>query len=135
MALKQKKKNNQAERSDQRILVKYLKTQYPNLLFASSANGAIRNVIQAQQYILDGLLPGMPDLQIIRACGGKHGLFIEMKREKKEGQRAGFVSQKQKDVIAALKRENYAATICYGFAEAKLVVDNYLMKKEVNHES
>jgi len=134
MAVKQKKKNNQAERSDQRALVKYLKTQYPKLLFASSANGAIRNVIQAQQYILDGLLPGMPDLQIIKACGGKHGLFIEMKREKKEGQRAGFVSQKQKDVIAQMKEQNYAATVCYGFAEAKLVIDNYLKQTEVKHE-
>lgn len=127
MTTKQTRKTNtQTERAEQRLLIKYIHTQYPKVLVASSANGAIRNVIQAQQYILDGLLPGMPDLQIMCARNGKHGLFIEMKRPPKNGQREGFVSLKQKQVIACLKKEDYAATICYGFEEAKIIVDNYL---------
>jgi hypothetical protein len=66
---------------------------------------------------------GYPDLIIDIASGGFHGLRIEMKAPK------GFksaVSAAQEQWIKRLNDQGYKAMVCYGFDEAKEVIEHYL---------
>lgn len=66
-----------------------------------------------------GVNPGVPDYLI---CFKDKLLFIEMKRKK-----GGSVSDAQRGWIEALGAiPNVQAVVCYGFDEAKEVIDGYL---------
>ena len=60
-------------------------------------NGGSRDRREAARMTAQGVKPGVPDLFIPRAAGKFHGLFIEM-----------------------------AAYACYGFDNARLVIEKYL---------
>lgn len=50
-----------------------------------------------------------------------YGLWLELKRVK-----MGRVSLDQRSWIEKMKKAGYAATVAYGFDQAKAVIDNYL---------
>ena len=66
-----------------------------------------------------GLRPGFPDLFIPLARGIYHGLFIEMKYA------GGRASGAQEGWLRLLSKEGYAVSICYGFDEAKRIIEKY----------
>ena len=66
-----------------------------------------------------GMRPGFPDLFIPLARGIYHGLFIEMKYA------GGRASGAQEGWLRLLSREGYAVSICYGFDEAKRIIEKY----------
>ncbi len=68
-----------------------------------------------------GLRKGFPDLFIPTARQGFHGLFIELKRDKKSR-----VSAEQKAWVVYLNEHGYRATICYGADEAINEIKNYM---------
>ena len=64
-----------------------------------------------------GVHPGVPDYIMII---NDQLVFIEMKRQK-----GGRVSETQKEWIEALRKAGVNVHICYGFDQAKGVIDKY----------
>lgn len=116
----------QRERKEQEYLVQWFKLKYRDVLIAASANGGARNPREAANMKREGVLAGIPDLQIFKACKGFHGLFIEMKAPATESHVKGKVGMQQKVIIAKLNDEKYCAKVCYGWLEAKEIIDWYL---------
>jgi hypothetical protein len=67
-----------------------------------------------------GLKPGTPDVLLPIACGGYHGLWIEMKAV------GGRLSEAQREVIAMLRGQGYRVEVCFGWDAARIAVERYL---------
>ena len=83
-------------------------------------NEGKRSVSYAARLKRMGLRSGFPDLFVPLARGIYHGLFIEMKYG------SGRASGAQEGWLRLLSREGYAVSICYGFDEARHVIEKYL---------
>lgn len=105
-----------SEEQEQVLLVKYLElkghkfSSIPNSTYTKSWSQKAKNT-------RTGLRPGLPDMFII--LKNNVPLFIEMKKQK-----TGKVSESQKEWLEALKNANILAFVCYGFDEAKEVIDS-----------
>jgi len=84
-------------------------------------NGSHRHIVTAMKLKAEGVKRGVPDILLLHAAKGSHGLAIELKKEK-----GGVVSAEQKTWIANLKSEGYAAHVCKGAGEAIQVLIDYL---------
>ena len=89
------------------------------LLFAVP-NGGKRSLITACNLKAEGVRAGVPDLFLLVARRGFHGLIIEMKKP------GGRPSAEQKSFIPFLVREGYSVHTCYSFDEAVRVITAYL---------
>jgi hypothetical protein len=69
----------------------------------------------------EGLLSGVPDYFIMVAKNDKHGLFIEIKRQK-----GGILSKNQKMTILKLEEQGYECRVCNGWRSAAQAVCDYL---------
>ena len=67
------------------------------------------------------LIPGIPDLFIPVPKDGKHGIWIEMKKEK-----GGVVSPEQREWLEARAADGYATAVCHGADEAIKIIQDYL---------
>lgn len=67
-----------------------------------------------------GLRKGFPDLFFPAASKGFHGLFIELKRDRKSR-----VSKKQAEWLDYLSKQGYSAIVCYGAGEAIAKIREY----------
>ena len=103
-------------------LVELHKGRLPELgmLFAVP-NGGDKNVIVARKLKAEGVKKGVPDLCLPLPRGGYHGMFIELKRQKK-----GRISPEQGEWIKALRGQGYRAEICNGATEAWNVLQEYM---------
>lgn len=70
----------------------------------------------------EGVKNGVPDITLQVPRGRYAGLWIELKNDKPKG----VVSVEQKAWIAALREHGYAATVCFGWLEARDVIERYL---------
>ena len=84
-------------------------------------NGGKRDIRTAAMLKAEGVKPGVPDIFLPVSRGGKHGLYIELKRRK-----GGTVSKAQEAWIRALTHQGYVCTVCYGAEEAKNEILAYL---------
>ena len=92
-------------------------------------NGGTRNKIEAANFKRQGVRAGVPDLCLPVACGNYHGLYIELKYGK------NTPTKKQKDWLQRLRAQGYAAEVCYGWEQAKHVLEKYLkMRKDDENE-
>ena len=117
------KNSTPSESLEQATLVRWFDATYPNLknrIFAIP-NGGSRHKVEAMRLKMEGVRAGVPDLFLPVATGGKHGLFIEMKRSK-----GGRLSPEQKDWLAYLSAAGYQAHCCAGFDEARACIVSYL---------
>ena len=87
-------------------------------------NGSHKSIAAAIRFRREGLRKGYPDLGLDVACGGFHGLKIELKRVK-----GGVVSPEQKEWIEFLTAQGYRALVCHGADEAIRVIEGYLEVK------
>jgi hypothetical protein len=134
LALNKRKSPRHAEDEAQRAVVNYLYSRYPDVLFFAIPNGEVRPVKTNRNGVTYcpsgarlkalGAKAGVPDLFICQSArlGSDlyHGLFIEMKVK------GGKVSPEQKQWIEQLGKKGYLATVCFGFDEAKRLIDLYL---------
>jgi len=68
-----------------------------------------------------GVKSGVSDLFLAYPNGGKHGLWIELKRDKKS-----IVSASQQSWIDKMNSISYEAKVAYGFEDAKKIIETYL---------
>jgi len=140
------------EYHEQAEVVRWLKLNYPDVLFNSSPGGvrygnsrdaAIRGAMMKRA----GAKKGFPDIAIyepkqvrVRRKGPKgnilieqevHGLFIEMKP--KDGTPSDYKPE-QREWAGELRRRGYRAEVCYGAAEAKKIIRAYMGKPKFEQE-
>ena len=113
---------------------KYIKLQYPDLIF-SSENGGIR-LTMGQSVKAKSLRSQakLPDLWILEPRGGYCGLLIELKKES-VWLRDGSLSknkhvQAQAAVLTRLRKKGYLAVFSCGLNATKIIIDAY-MKREI----
>lgn len=82
-------------------------------------NGGSRNEREAHNLKLQGVKAGVPDLCFPVPMGKYHGMYIEMKAGKNK------TTQAQDEWLELLKNNGYMTAVCYGFDEAKAVIDKY----------
>lgn len=99
--------------------------KYPELkLLHSIPNGGKRNQLEAIRLKREGALAGVSDIFLPVARGGFHGLYIELKVK------GGKPSDNQKWWIAETTKQGYLANVCFGWVEAKGVIEGYLGMEE-----
>jgi len=95
---------------------------HPELrLMYAIPNGGHRLKAVAGKLAAEGVKAGVPDTCLPVARGEFHGLYIEMKR--RDG---GALSGPQRQWIADLNDHGYQAECCYGWDEAREVIEDYL---------
>ena len=111
------------EKDEQIAVVAYCKLR--SIPISASMNGVFLNSKNANRYInslkKQGMALGFPDIFIPMPNKTHAGLFIEMKRRK-----GGVVSDNQNKWIKILNDAGYYAVVCWGFDEARKVIDEYL---------
>lgn len=110
----------QREASEQITVISYCTMR--NFPVFHIPNGGSRNSREAAHLKRQGVKAGVPDLFFPAALRGFHGLFIEMKAGKNK------TTEKQDEWIALLTESGYCVRVCYGFEEARKVIDWYFAK-------
>ena len=99
----------------------WAQAQHPELkLLFHVPNGGRRDKVTAARLKTQGVKPGVPDLFLPVARHGKHGLWIELKI------RGGRTSMSQCEWIGDLREQGYDVFVCYGWEDAKGVLEAYL---------
>lgn len=115
----------QRERKEQEWLVQWFKLKYKDEIIAASANGGRRDCKEAMNLKREGVLAGMPDIQIFAARHGYNGLLIEMKAPQSSTKAKGRLTTKQTEILKRLNEKNYLAQVAWGWLEAKDIIDYY----------
>jgi hypothetical protein len=115
------------EHSEQVAVVAYLQMSYPDVLFWSTPNGAMRGggragAIRMNALKAEGLLPGVSDLILFELRGGYSAMFIEMKRA--DG--GSGASENQLWFLREVEKRGAFGIVCNGYDEAQPVIDDYL---------
>ena len=84
------------------------------------ANGGMRSKREASELKSIGVKPGVSDLFLPIMCGGKGGLWIEMKTPD------GRLSAEQQAWLNEMNESGYEAHVCYGWEEAVQKIDEYI---------
>lgn len=109
---------------------KYLKLQYPNIIFASDGSGV--RLTKGQAVLAKKMRSdkGYPDLFIAEPRGAFSGLYLELK---KDGEvvynRNGSIrkdKQEQNEMLIRLREKGYVAEFAVGFDACKRLIDSYL---------
>ena len=111
--------NNSTEEDEQIAFVEYL--QWMKIPHFHIANGGFRHVKEAKKLKRLGVCAGVPDLFLPVPSGGRHGLFIEMKRVK-----GGVVAPKQRIWLKDLDYWGYGAEVAAGCEKAIETLERYL---------
>lgn len=109
------------EAIEQCNVIKYC--EYKRIPVFHIPNGGSRNAVEAANLKLQGVKPGVPDLFFPAARNDCHGLFIEMKAGKNK------TTSAQKEWLKLLSDNGYMTAVCYGFDEAKAVIDTYFNER------
>lgn len=99
---------------------------FPTNLLHSIPMGGFRKPREAARLKAQGARKGMLDLSLPCARHGFHGLYIEMKRPIVKGEPKPVISPEQKFWIEQLRKQGYKAEVCYGWIEAKQIIEHYL---------
>ena len=103
----------------------YAQQQYKELeLFHHIPNGGKRDARTAASLKREGVKAGIPDLCLPVPRGSFHGLYIELKVGKNK------TTAKQNEWIKNLNEQGYCVEVCYGWLEAKEVIEKYLTLKK-----
>jgi hypothetical protein len=95
--------------------------KYPELrLLYSIPNGGKRPITTAKRMKAEGQKPGVPDMFLSVPRGYFHGLYIEMKSTDSR------LSNSQDWWVDKLSQQGYKVQVCFGWEEAKSVIEKYL---------
>ena len=114
---------------------KYLKIQYPDVVFTCDASGVRLTMGQATALKAQRSVHKIPDMIILKPNGEYHGLILELKSEDsspylKDGSLSkGQHIQEQNQTLTALLNIGYYAVFAVGFDNAKKIIDDYFNDK------
>lgn len=91
-------------------------------LLNGSLNGVRLKPIQAVMAKRSGMKKGFPDINLPVKRGKFGALYIEMKRIYPKG----TVKDEQEEWLQKLTEQGNMAVVCYGFEEARKVIEDYL---------
>ena len=114
------KRKKSIEHTEQVKLVQRVRAFYPDTIIAAIPNGGDRTASELVRLHQEGVLAGMPDLCVLEACGGFHGLFIEMKTT------TGRQSNGQKALQLALNAKGYLCVVARSADEGFETIKRYL---------
>jgi len=86
-------------------------------------NGGSRTKTEAARLKREGVRAGVSDLFLPLPAGGYHGLWLELKKRKRDD--GGKVSKNQSDFLEAMREQGYKAVVCYGADSAIRVIKEY----------
>lgn len=112
-----------SESEEQKALVKWWSFQFPqydNLLF-HIPNGGLRNIKTAARLKSEGVKPGVADMFLAMPNGQYHGMFIEMKRIRGNGQ-----TELQRMFQNAVESQGYRYLLAKGWMQAKTGIMEYI---------
>jgi hypothetical protein len=113
-----------SEHQEQSALIQWAQmheARYPELrLLFAIPNGSSRDKVTGAMLKREGVKAGVPDLCLPVARQPYHGLFIELKFGKNRP------AEKQAAWLDALTQQGYLAVACWGWCEAKDVIEEYL---------
>ena len=116
--------NKTSEENEQITLFRWAEfamNQYPELkLMYHIPNEGKRSKITGARLKAAGLKSGVPDICLPVARGGYIGLYIEMKAGKNK------LTDNQEKWLNDLTREGNFTAVCYGWEQAKEVIEKYL---------
>lgn len=130
MALTKTRKAIASESQEQRALVRWL-SYHPIVrnYFMHITNEGKRDPITGQHLLQLGLKPGASDLFIYYPTKKYHGLFLEVKRNKKytpsEMKTESWNAQEK--FINSVKSVGFAGEMCYGLEDGIAIVERYLL--------
>lgn len=101
--------------------MKWLRETYPGIIATATVGGAhlSSGPAAAAKLRAAGYLNGIPDVLIFLPSGGKHGLFIEMKRP------GATLRVEQAQVMADLATVGYATGLAHSLEEFQRCVTEY----------
>lgn len=115
-----------SESQEQQALIQwsqYARQEYKELeLLYHVPNGGRRDKREALSFKRQGVKAGVPDLVLPVGRGGYLGLYVELKVGKNK------TTANQNIWIENLRNQNYRVQVCYGWLEAKKVIEDYLMQ-------
>lgn len=118
------------EESLHQAVCKFIKSQYPDVIFSSESGGirlTMGQAIKAKSLRSEAKLP---DLMIFEARGGYHGLLIEIKKETvflKDGSLSKDKHvQGQAAILDRLSRKGYHAVFGCGIDNVMMIINSYL---------
>ena len=117
-------KPKQLEHDIQVACVQWFRLQYPQALIWATPNGGQRNVVVAKKLKDEGVLAGVPDLQIPEPRGEYSGLFIEMKSGRNKP------TSEQIDMMNRLRDRKFKCVVCWSFDEFMREVKKYLQVEQ-----
>lgn len=122
-----------SEHLEQSAFFNYIKliANYPEnkYLFLAFAVPNWRPKKSQRMYLgAEGVKAGVPDVWLALPRGRYHGLVIEMKVKPNKP------TKHQIKWIKQLNEVGYLAVVCYGFEEAREILDNYLALGEFTNE-
>lgn len=111
-----------SEHQAQAMLVNFLETNHPDVLFFAIPNGAplAGGARTSRRLKAEGCLPGVSDLFLAEKRGNYAGAFLEMKTE------TGRLTDGQTWFLAQAESKGYYTMVCHGFDEARAMVEDYL---------
>ena len=119
-----------SENQEQRALVNWL-NYHPIVrkFFLKNNNEGKRTPAQGYNLKLMGLRTGASDLLIYYPTKTYHGLFLEVKRNKKytKSERSTETWIAQENFIESVKSVGYQGHFCYGFIDGKEIIESYLL--------
>lgn len=122
----------------QLMICRYLKMQYPEVMFRSDFAAGIKMTIgQARKHKSMQQDRAYPDLFIAEPVSAYHGLFLELKKQgtrivlKNGSLSADKHIQEQAAVLKHLHSKGYAAAFAVGFDQAKQIIDNYMKGHQI----
>lgn len=117
------------EEKTQHAFMQYLRYAHPKIrdLVVKIDNEGKRSQVAGYVSKILGLHPGASDIFIPKAHGGKHGLWIEVKRDGwkyTSNQRDHY--NRQMVFIEKMRDEGYGAKMCVGTTECIETLERYL---------
>ena len=111
------------EHQEQCKLVARVRAFLPDILIAAVPNGGSRTPQERVSLHAEGVLAGMPDLCVLEARKGFHGLFLEMKTA------VGVASDAQNDIAVKLNSRGYLCLIARSADMGWKLINDYLEEK------
>ena len=111
---------------------KYLKIQYPDVVFTCDASGVRLTMGQATALKAQRSVHKIPDMIILKPNAEYHGLILELKSEDsspylKDGSLSkGQHIQEQNQTLTTLLNIGYYAVFAVGFENKKKIIDDYM---------